>query len=558
MWDILRGVGDLLKDPEVHSPGMVCAHCGLDNSDASNFCTGCGRALKAAAPSSYTVLVSDLPDSCRVRLLAAIKSPPPETFVINESKRGWAIVVLVGSILGVLLVLSDANGYKWQQEDALTYLALTVTCFVVGLLSLRYLSKCVRAEFKAHSLINPLYFLRIRFDRIDVVSLLAPDAWQVTHRKDSRGNYAGSVFSFRGAGGALKLKVNFVSAANELISALNRFPSLIAGLFEGEDFDRLRAFDLLFEWRQREKSFPRGSPESTSRRKLFKGCLGAAAVAAVVAVAVFYLAISPFNDHRDDELRWGTAKTTSTATAYRLYVASRPNGTHVSDAMEAISGLYDRAAESYREAGGQTTSPGIEAVISILEYAKHTGRYKVIVRFKGDNEIPDDIDRRIESHYGLSKIVPVLPSFSSSMNEARQERILERISSSFGKVIPGDILQFTSGEANPKDPLFNITYVITASGTVYYPEKQERLPEASRDWYTGISFLWNFDISVPDANASKFQFSLASHPAEEFNVSYEEAVGSDTGFSPIQAYGAMADSAFDDFSSKLLAELSVR
>lgn len=537
---------------------MVCPHCGLDNSEASNFCAGCGHALKASASASYSVSASDLPDSCRVRLLAAIKSPPPETFVIKESKRGWATAALAGSILGVAIVVSNASGYRWLREDALTYLAITVACFVVGSLAMRYLWKFVGSEFQAYSLINPLYFLRIRFDRIDVASLLLPDAWQVTHKKDSRGNYAGSVFTFRGVGGPLKLKLHSVPATNELISALNRYPTFVAELFEREDFDRLRTIDLLFEWRQREKSFPRGSPESTSRLRLFGGRLAFPAVAAAIAIAVFYLAISPFNDRCDDELRWATAKTTSTATAYRLYIASRPNGAHVSDATEAISELYDRAAESYRESGGQNTSPGIEAIIRILEYAKHTGRYKVIVQFNADNEIPDDIDRRIESHYGLSKIVPVLPSFSSSMNEGRQERILQRVSSSFGKVIPGDILQFVSAKASPRDPMFNITYVITASGTVYYPEKQEHLPEASRDWYTGISFLWNFGISVPDANASKFEFSLESHPAEVFDVSYEEAAGGGTGIPPVQAYGSMADSAFDDFGSKLLAELSLR
>ena len=61
------------------------------------------------------------------------------------------------------------------------------------------------------------------------------------------------------------------------------------------------------------------------------------------------------------------------------------------------------------------------------------------------------------------------------MNQARQERILQRISSSFGNVIPGDILQFVHGEAGPRDPVFNITYVITASGDLYYPEKQRLL-----------------------------------------------------------------------------------
>ena len=143
------------------------------------------------------------------------------------------------------------------------------------------------------------------------------------------------------------------------------------------------------------------------------------------------------------------------------------------------------------------------------------------------------------------------------MNQAREARILERISASFGRVIPGDILRFAIGQATPADPVFNVDYVIKASGDLYYPEKQGHLPEANRDWYTGISFSWHFNIAVPDADASTFQFSLDSKPAELFNVAYNRTTSDAPEMTPIEVYGAMADSAFVDFGSKLLSELSV-
>jgi hypothetical protein len=135
---------------------------------------------------------------------------------------------------------------------------------------------------------------------------------------------------------------------------------------------------------------------------------------------------------------------------------------------------------------------------------------------------------------------------------------LRRISTSFGKIIPGDILQFDEGQATLRDCVFNVDYVIKASGELYYPEKQDHMSEDNRDWYTGISFTWNFNIVVPGMSATKFEFTLGSKPAQLFNVAYERSESNGAEFSPVQAYGAMADSAFDDFGSKLLTELSVK
>ena len=270
------------------------------------------------------------------------------------------------------------------------------------------------------------------------------------------------------------------------------------------------------------------------------------------------MAIVPYNDYRDDELRWETAKSTANVSAYRLYVASRPDGRHLTDAHEAIETLYESAVSKYRNVSNDATSQGVEVVIKMLEYAKTTGHYKVFVNFAGDDQIPNDVESRLRRATGVSKFVPILPSFTPAMNQARETRILQKITESFGKVIPGDILQFSVGQGAPQEIRFTVQYVIKTTGEMYYPVSQERLSAESRDWYTGIGFDWDFFVAVPDEESSRFQFSLKSEPAQLFNVAYTKSAGQSDEMVPTAVYGAMADSAFDDFGSKLLTQLAVK
>ena len=249
----------------------------------------------------------------------------------------------------------------------------------------------------------------------------------------------------------------------------------------------------------------------------------------------------------------------ATASGYRLYVASRPDGRHLTDAHAAVAALYERAADKYRRsASDNMTSQGVEVVIKMLEYAKSTGQYKVFVSFAGDDQIPTDVEARLRKATGISKFIPILPSFTPAMNQARETRILQKISDSFGKVIPGDILQFSIGQGSSREIRFRVQYVIKATGELYYPVSQEKLSGASRDWYTGIGFDWGFLVAVPNDESSRFQFSLKSEPAQLFNVAYTKSAGQSDELVPTEVYGAMADSAFDDFGSKLLTQLAVK
>lgn len=502
------------------------------------------------------ILVADLPEVTRNRLLAALNKPPAETVVFDETHLLRAVIGAVTSICGLGFVISGANGYKWPVNDQLFFLATTIACLTVGWASIKYLTDWRRSDFKRRSLVNPLYFLRFRFNRLEAYPLGPKTEWHFRHHTDSRGAYRGTTFTFRSETAERSFHIASSRVAGDLIQALEHRPSLLADLLQRQDTAAMYEFDLLYEWRLQQ--FPRAEKASRSFLAHLARRTAPYAFAGLVAVVLFYGATVPYNDYRDDQLRWQTAISTNTANAYRLYVASRPDGRFVSKAHAEIDNLYEEAANKYQASAGAASSPGIEAVIKILDYARRSGRYRVFVRFSADNEIPSDIEDRVRKFEGVSQVIPILPSFSPTMNQAREARILERISSSFGKVIPGDILQFIGGNPSARDVAFDVGYKILPSGELYYREKQEHIPEQQRDWYTGISFNWKFAIAIPDAESSTFQLSLDSEPAQLFQVASEQTSAEGSTLSASEVYDGMADSAFDNFASKLLSDLSVK
>lgn len=503
------------------------------------------------------IRISELPELSKKRLLGALKNPPNATFVVSESRLKWAWTWLVVFGLGIWWVAAAADDYKWSSDDMHGYLVLFVLASVVGWLSVRYILSWYHSEFKAQFLVNPLYFLRFRFDRIDVVSFTGEKVWRFEHSRDTKGAYAGTRFYFGRAGQEILVKTTSIRVASDLIEALNESPKYVLGLLQRKDVQALYFYDLLYEWRtQNEQGPPNQRAKSTGADRRLK-LVGHALLAVVASVGLFFFAISPYNDYRDDEIRWQTAKSTGTAGGYRLYAAMRPDGRHLNEANDEIGKLYARAADTYRAASADSSSAGVEVVIQMLNYAKRTGNYSVFVNFEGDNQIPDDIEERLRRSTGVTNLVPILPSFTQSMNQAREARILQKISESFGKVIPGDILQFSAGQGSAQDMNFTVVYVIEASGDLYYPVSQKSIPESRRDWYTGIEFDWKFEVNVPDEDSSSSKFSLKSEPSDLFHVAYTRSEGQSNDLEPTEVYGAMADSAFEDFGAKLLSQFAV-
>jgi hypothetical protein len=401
---------------------------------------------------------------------------------------------------------------------------------------------------------------------MDVIPLLATQNWDVKHGWNARGIYTGTKFVFTAEGSRQILRVKSLGVANELVRALKTWPAYLSDLIRQEDLATLYDLDLLCDWRIREEKFPRRVLKRSIWSHQLLPRIGGASIAFGLSALFFLIVISQYNNRCDDELRWRVARANPTATSFRIYVAARPDGLHVAEAQDEVARLYGKAAEDFRRYSGNDSPEGTESVIKMLEFARQSGRYTVFVSFSGTDEIPPNIEEQLRARHGLPKIAPVKPSFSSSMNEARETRILAQITDAFGKVIPGDILRFVAGSGASQDIQFGVAYVIKPSGGLYYPTDQEHLQEASRNWYTGVSFDWNFQIAVPNIATSTFAFPLQSEPAQLFNVAYQTVSGreasnsiwSTQGPDAGEVYSAMADSAFKDFGDKLLKKLSLK
>jgi hypothetical protein len=503
-------------------------------------------------------LVKDLPEITKRRLRKTLEATGGDIFVFRHSKRGWATVGLVATAVWIWLALVLAEDYRWNTEEKYWVLAVCVAAFPIGSLGLLYWVRWIRSEFQDLTLINPLYLLRLRFHEIGAHVLLQAKDFKSHHSVGSRGEYLHTTFKFVFEDGIETLKVKDAKVAQELLTALARFAEQVPAWFRQGESTSLYSADVLYEFRQQEKELSAAGPPAKVRNLRRVIAPAAGLLVGILVGSVFFYSVDRVNDYHDDERRWTSASSAGTAAAFRLYKAQRPNGRHAVDANVRLNILYQKAVSDYRDAAGLETSQGIEAVIKMLDYARRTGKYNVAVSFYGTNEIPADIERQLSSRYGVTHLIPIHPHFTSQANQERESEVVQRISSAFRQIIPADILQFTKSEAADGEIGFFVSYTIQASGALYYSVKEGQIPVGRRNWYTGITFGWTFQIVVPGEDSYPLEFSLTSEPANEIQFSYSApSSGLPTQPPPNAVYKAMANSAFDDLTAKVLRELSV-
>jgi hypothetical protein len=503
--------------------------------------------------------VKDLPEITKRRLRKALEATGGDIFVFTHSKRGWATGALVATAVWIWLVLVLADDYRWNAEEKYWVLAVCIAAFSAGSLGLLYWVRWIRSEFKDLTLINALYLLRLRFREIGAHVLLQAKDFKLHHSVGSRGEYSHTTFKFVFEDETETVKVKDAKVAQDLLNALGRFAEQVPAWVQQGDSTSLYSVDLLYEFRQQEKELSAAGPPARPQKMRRVIVPIANLLVGVLVGSVFFHSVDRLNDYHDDEKRWTAASSARTAAAIRLYKAQRPNGRHVLDANMRLNILYEKAVTDYRDAAGLETSQGIEAVIKMLDYARRTEKYNVAVSFYGTNEIPADIERYLSSRYGVARLIPIHPYFTSQANQQREVEVVERISSAFRQVIPADILQFKKSQAADGEIAFFVSYTIQASGDLYYSVKEAQMPVNRRSWYTGITFGWSFQIVVPGEDSYPLEFSLTSEPANEIQFSYSAPrSGLPTEAPPNAVYNAMANSAFDDLTAKVLSELSVQ
>lgn len=583
---------------------VFCVHCATENDHEGKFCLSCGRALvrhvsknrthnatttssshigtdsapesspqpvaekrkesepeeKPTIPGGERIVfrISKLPTITKQRIAHALAEESPNAIVLRV-RAGQSAIVLVSAAAGatVIGIMAYTQQYRWNAIQTRAVFIVLALAFVAGALGVLRLIRDNRTQFRNAILINPFYVICVNPRELaayPLSSLKSPDL------RDAKSYLPSSMaLTLTFEDGTISYTPSTPLQRKQLINALNGFRCYREEM-SGRDTGSIYQHDLLHEARALARRYGR----KRNLRGFAMNIEWAVTATALLAAVGCGLLADHMNDNADDEIRWASATSANTASAFRVYLVSRPYGAHRAEAGTEIDRIYRDSGVRYQTQAGES-SPGVEAVIAVLEYARATGRYNVAVTFEGTNQIPDGLEGQLQREYGIGDIAPAAWSFQDVFNKGRESKILQRIQTSFGKVIPGDVLAFDTGQPEAGDVQFAVSYLVKPTGSVYYPVSEEHLPDAKRHFYVGIGYNWHFDIRIPDRDAL-YQLKFASTPASLFQVAYQRVSKNalDVGtqdpnpVNPAEVYDAMAESAFEDFSSKLLSEVALK
>lgn len=161
----------------------------------------------------------------------------------------------------------------------------------------------------------------------------------------------------------------------------------------------------------RRKATPRRSLRWTTSKNVRPGDLGPrrgwhrSGLAAVAAVglgafgAAFLFCCHLLNAYFDDLRAWQSAQRTNTATAMREYSRAHPDGRFASAAQQQLNGFYEQALTRYRaRLSADHDSQAVLAIGELLDAARVSGNYRVVVTFVGTNAVPADIHETLNRH----------------------------------------------------------------------------------------------------------------------------------------------------------------
>jgi hypothetical protein len=580
-----------------------CVHCASPNDHGGRFCFSCGRQLvrngdnrqartnssdvgvdlpaprptvgvkeqpepkeMPSIPSGARIVLrqSKLPRVTKERIRHALAEGASNAIALpGHSTQGvklCATIAAIVAILAIIGVFAYTQQYRWNvNERAATLIVLAVALVVVGI-CLPRLIRIGHSHFRDAIIINPFYVICLKFSELIAYPLSSLKSPDLNDEKSYLPSVTALTLTFED--GSVICTSNTPLERMQLMNALRGFKSFREELTVN-DVESLQNLDLLFEARPATRQYGKAHP-----LRLFDRFGRVAVIVALLATAAAWKLADRMNDSSDDKLRWSSAIATNTAAAFRLYLASRPTGEHRTNAEDQIGQIYRQSGERYAEQAGRS-SAAVESVLAVLEYARTSGHYKIAVTFAGANQIPDRIEEQLKSEYGIANIRAASWSFQDKFNKGRESMILQRIQTSFQKVIPGDVLEFEADTPEAGEAQFEVGYVVKPTGSLYYPDREKDLSDAKRNYYVGVGYDWRFCIRVP-GRQPLYVFKFASSPASLFKVAYQRASKRGSFFNgdmtnsasdmanPAEVYDAMAESAFEDFSSKLLSEVALR
>ena len=238
------------------------------------------------------------------------------------------------------------------------------------------------------------------------------------------------------------------------------------------------------------------------------------------------------------------AKKDATVSKMRYVLKTYPGSSVEADVRAALHGLYMKTFTDFRGKASTADARMLPFMARLIDYLEKNDTATVRVVFSppstGTLAQADAFFQREYSRGG--KIVePISPYFEPKSASPREGSIVSRLNTAFAAIFPTDVLkleQAAQGATSAKEPSISIAYVVGPSGRAYSSDDGQRV-------FVGIDVAFGMRMRIPN-DSNPFDFNLKVSPPERFGYRVQRGASQAEA-----AYNAMAERAFDEFTSKL-------
>jgi curved DNA-binding protein CbpA len=512
------------------------------------------KSMEFQFPSRVTVPISQLPPSAQTWL--ANHGKEWQAGKLQHSAYPGPIFLLIVAGFLSLIALNATFGARhlWDAGQAAFFAIFLIGSALLLALGIRRVQRVAKSPFKKYTTVHPLHLLQVDVDKVTVWPLVNLHDVHLTHHSTNgvyqytavRMDFAGTVCNT-----TIRGQQASVDWANRLLAQRRRCLELMAmGLLEAEE-----GMDLIPAEALRGLKVP-ADKKARERALRFYGIFaGAGVVLACVAL--------PYNRGAAERDAWSSVSRYGSMSEYRSYLTRFPSGSHAREVRALLDKKYDDAIERYKRKAASADPKGVQAIVDVVNTMKKNDARRVKIVY----ESSIDFARLKNLPAGYSDVTQPDTAFTDSMNKSRESSITSALRRAFNEALGYDIVDFDDGGTSSSSygydayghygrqsekaapVLFAVKYKVTPSGSIY------ESTTGTRKKLFGILFDWDFTIRFDGETTDRYHLALVSAPAK--NISYT-TYGSYDSYSMILPYTKMAESAFDEFGSKLEVGIGVK
>jgi tetratricopeptide (TPR) repeat protein len=454
----------------------------------------------------------------------ARQAPGETSPTIEQSIWRRPLLALVGISFAAGVILELISEAQEPQGGAF---AIFITAVFVGLaFGAGYVARAIlgilRSPLRAFITLHPLYFLRVRADRIRAYSLFHLADIKAVHHH-TNGRYTHTAVDLWFGTEVVRLTLTGRDFAEGWVQYLTHCRArslelMMEGYLEAEHGVELIPLALLTK-----SAAPKAAAKAEDRR--WYAGMAAVGVAAGLFASLWHARVI-------DDYAYRLAVREHSVASYTGYLAKNPGGRHTEGAKRQREGFFTRAIEAFRGSANEG-APGAKAILGAIDALQAAGAATVPVTVVAEAKAPDIAGEALERPAVAARAVSLVERLGQTLDgiglsEVMHLRLVER------------------GKEQSSPVTLSIRHAVGEDGARFRLESGNTFPSLTVDW--------EVILSKGGAPEPLFRFTTTVEPPEEVELALAPAPAPVIGDA---LFTSLLDSSVDAFMQRCAVALGL-